>query len=246
MSKPVNVICMKWGTKFNGPYVNNLFSMVQRHLTIPHRFVCFTDDNTGFLDGVESFPLPLENLSKNVVEASWNKVAMFSKQLADLEGPTLFLDLDVLIVNNIDGFFEFEPGAFCMIDDWIKETEGNSSTLRFEVGKYSGILDYFLAHQDEVRTKYRGDQTYTSEKIREIGELHYWPKSWCCSFKHHCLPKWPMNWWQTATLPRDAKIIIFHGIPNPHEAQRGTRSKWRRVRPVPWIKDHWRTNVETS
>jgi hypothetical protein len=40
---PVNVICIKWGTKYGPDYVNRLRNMVQRHLHRPHRFVCLTE-----------------------------------------------------------------------------------------------------------------------------------------------------------------------------------------------------------
>ena len=42
-----NVICMKWGDKFGPEYVNRLHRMVEKNLTIPHRFVCFTDNGDG-------------------------------------------------------------------------------------------------------------------------------------------------------------------------------------------------------
>ena len=38
-----NVICIKWGDKFGANYVNSLYNMVERNLTLPHRFICFTD-----------------------------------------------------------------------------------------------------------------------------------------------------------------------------------------------------------
>jgi len=43
----VNVICLKWGTRYDAGYVNRLRRMVQRHLIQPHRFVCLTDDTIG-------------------------------------------------------------------------------------------------------------------------------------------------------------------------------------------------------
>lgn len=42
-----NVICIKWGDKFGSEYVNSLYKMVEKKLTIPHRFVCFTDNPEG-------------------------------------------------------------------------------------------------------------------------------------------------------------------------------------------------------
>lgn len=53
-----NVICIKWGDKFGAEYVNSLYKMVEKNLTVPHRFVCFTDNSDGFLDGIEVRPLP--------------------------------------------------------------------------------------------------------------------------------------------------------------------------------------------
>ena len=35
-----NVICMKWGNKFGPEYVNNLYYMVEKNLTIPLLWQC--------------------------------------------------------------------------------------------------------------------------------------------------------------------------------------------------------------
>jgi hypothetical protein len=239
----VNVVCMKWGTRYNGPYVNNLYSMVRRHLTSAHRFVCLTDNREGFFDGIESFPLPFADLSDGKIERSWNKVGLFGRNLAALHGPTLFLDLDLIIVRNIDCLFEYKPGEFCIIHDWSRTHEGNSSVFRLEAGKHAQLLDYFLAHPEEVRGNYRTDQAYISAKLLESGELHYWPEGWCCSFKRHCLPKWPKQWFKSAELAGEAKIVVFHGHPKPPEAAKGGRSKLRIIRPVPWIAEHWNSEA---
>jgi hypothetical protein len=230
---------MKWGTMYESSYVNNLYSMVRRHLTIPHRFVCFTDNRAGFLKGIESFPLPAPDLMGGGRNGSWNKVGLYSPKLADLEGPTLFLDLDLLIVSNIDCLFEYQPGQFCIIHDWSRTHEGNSSVFRFEAGKYGHLLEYFQAHQAELRQKYRGDQSYVSEMLLPTGQLHYWPDGWCCSFKRHCLPKWPVQWFKSAQLSPAAKIVVFHGRPKPPDAIHGMRNKLRLIRPVPWVQEHW-------
>ena len=102
--KTVNVICMKWGSKYGPEYVNTLFSMVKRHLSLPFRFVCLTDDADGFAEGVESFPIPPLDIPDGP-ERGWDKLVTFSSPLYDLEGQVLFLDLDVLVVDNIDCFF---------------------------------------------------------------------------------------------------------------------------------------------
>ena len=57
-----NILCVKWGNKFSAGYVNKLYSMVERHLTLPHRFVCLTEDPTGLNEEIETKPLLRKDL----------------------------------------------------------------------------------------------------------------------------------------------------------------------------------------
>ena len=65
----------------------------------------------------------------------------------------------------------------------------------------------------------------------------------------HCLPPWPFNLFKTAKLPKNAKILIFHGHPDPDEARDGKwslegKASWKKIykytRPTPWIEEYWR------
>ena len=75
-----NVICIKWGTKFGPEYVNKLYKMVQKNLSLPHRFVCFTDNAEGIVDGVEIRPLPELN-DEGIPDRMWKKLTVFNKEL---------------------------------------------------------------------------------------------------------------------------------------------------------------------
>ncbi|MFD2440116.1 hypothetical protein ACFSS8_08540 [Paracoccus kondratievae] len=44
MTEPVLILTMKWGTVYGAEDVNRLYRQVARHLSRPHRFICFTDD----------------------------------------------------------------------------------------------------------------------------------------------------------------------------------------------------------
>ena len=94
----VNVLCIKWGTKYGAEYVNKLRSMVGRHLGRPFRFVCLTDDTEGITPGIECRPIPAMQLGGSPWYAGWRKLAVFAPELHDLEGRVLFFDLDVVIV----------------------------------------------------------------------------------------------------------------------------------------------------
>ena len=38
------IICLKWGKKYSAEYVNKLYAMTQRNCTVPHQFICFTEN----------------------------------------------------------------------------------------------------------------------------------------------------------------------------------------------------------
>jgi len=237
----VNVICMKWGDKFPAEYVNRLYGMVSRNLTIPFRFVCFTENGDNIRQEVEIQPLPELDLPANTPERGWRKLTVFKENFGGLTGKTLFLDLDVVIVESLDDFFT-HPGEFLIAHDKKRpaKIEGNSSVFRFEIGKYPQILSYFEQNSEQVKQEVRHEQAYLSREIHKLGKLEYWPDQWVPSFKYRCCPSWLKSWFQAPFIPDSAKIIIFHGLPNPPEAIKGISGKWyRHIQPAPWIKEHW-------
>ena len=81
MNSPVNIICMKWGDKYDASYVNKLYNMVSRNLSKEFRFICLTDDNSGFLPAIESLDIPKLNLPEGIPERGWTKLVTFSKHI---------------------------------------------------------------------------------------------------------------------------------------------------------------------
>ena len=63
---PINIICMKWGDKYGADYVNRLYGMVNRNLTLPFNFVCFTENPEGIHSNVKICPLPSLGLPENI------------------------------------------------------------------------------------------------------------------------------------------------------------------------------------
>ena len=237
----VNIICMKWGDKFPPEYVNRLYGMVERNLSNKFRFVCFTENSNGIRDEVEIQDLPELDLPPDAPERGWRKLTVFREGFGGLEGKTLFLDLDVVIVGALDDFFTL-PGDFLIAHDKKnpKKVEGNSSVFRFEIGKYSEILEYFEKNSELVKSEVRHEQAYLSREIHKLGKLEYWPDEWVPSFKYRCCPSWIMSWFEAPSIPKDARVILFHGLPNPPEAITGRSGKWyRHIQPSPWIREYW-------
>lgn len=239
-----NVICMKWGRKYGPEYVNILRRMVARNLSRPHRFVCFTDDTAGLDPEVETRPLPVCRVPDRPEIQAWRKISLFTPDLADLQGPTLFLDLDVAVTGALDPFFDHEPGRFCIIHNWTHPDRrvGNSSVFRFEAGQYQYVFDEYNADPDKVANENRNEQIYVTARIDAKDGAVWWPEAWCRSFKKHCLPKGPLRRLLTpARLPEGTRVLVFHGDPNPPEAARRWVYKGHHVmRPARWILDYWR------
>jgi len=256
MPTPVNVICMKWGKLYGPEYVNCLRAGVGRHLRRPFRFVCFTDDAAGLRDDVQALPLPELGLPQGQGDLRWRKLAVFRRELHDLQGPTLFLDLDLVVVGPLDDFFEL-PGRFRIIrdDDLFRRkplrrlnperdrflhSVGNSSVFRFEVGQHGYILDAYLADPRGAAERYEISQQFQSARLAAHGELQYWPRGWCVSFKNDCVPRGLASWWRDPALPAGAKIVVFAGSPKMGEVLAGAGNRWyRRIGDVRWLHAAW-------
>lgn len=245
---------MKWGTRYGPEYVNRLFHMVQRHMSgelgKDYRFICITDDVTGLADGIETKPLPPINdqLPPNMKSKPWLKLMVTDATLFDIEGDILFFDVDLIITGPIDDFFTYEPEcSFVVIYNWTEpgKNTGNTSVFRLKVGSHPYLFKNFLADPAGMREKYKISQRYMS---RNITEMKFWPDSWCQSFKENILPPWPQRIWKTPQLPEDARVVVFHGKPDPDEARdgrwgtkpwQGWKRIYKQVRPTPWIAEHW-------
>lgn len=252
MSEKVNVLCFKWGDSYSAEYVNRLYAGVKRNLKRPFRFVCVTDNGKGLDDGVEAVAFP-----EAPVGWRWQwpnifvKLMVFKNGFADLSGPTLFLDIDQIIVGELDGFFDYKPGEFCIIRNWIEMRKrlfrkvpkiGNSSCFRFEAGKMNHVYEKFLAEMEIATQKkfFRTEQAYMTHAVG-VENVNWWPSKWVQSFKRKCMPVFPLNLFMTPVPPKRAKILCFHGRPNPPDAIFGYKGKhlntW--VKPCKWVRDLW-------
>ena len=98
-----------------------------------------------------------------------------------------------------------------------------------------------MAERDQALAQYRTvvDQRHLAEALGPDRE--WWPCEWVVSFKRHCIPTFPRNRVATPRLPPEARIVVFHGRPNPHEALAGYRSDrpHRSCLRAPWIALLW-------
>ena len=93
----INVCCVKEGGKYDSDYVNTLYLMTKRYLTIPFDFICLTENSQNLLKQIK-----VVNLEDKSIKGWWNKCLLFKPNF--LSGSCLYLDLDMIILKNIDEF----------------------------------------------------------------------------------------------------------------------------------------------
>ena len=239
------VICMKWGSLYGPDYVNRLHRGVMRNVVRPTRFIAFTDDATGLDPAIEVLPIPPVRLAEGLKPGPWRKLALWSKLLGPLAGPVLFLDLDVVLTGPLDALFDHAPGHLVLIRNWTqpRQSIGNSSVMRFEVGSAPHLLADFEREGAPLTWAMDNEQMYVTR--RSGLPLAFWPAEWCRSFKHELLPGWPARLWRPARLLPNIRVAVFTGDPRPHDALAGRwPAKWykklyKTLRPVPWLLVHW-------
>jgi len=223
------VVCLKYGDKYNADYVNKLYAMVKRNLTIDHEFVCFTENPEGINEEIRIEPLP-----DHPLKGWWYKPMFFNPNLP-IKGTILFFDLDVIIFDNIDYLFMHDPGKFYIIRDFnrfvIKNYQKfNSSVFRLNTGQHSEVWTNFIKNSESIMKRYQGDQDWIRVCITQ--NFNFWPDEWIQSYK-----------WEMRGKPRfdnrpkgqrdfavngdpiikdGTSVAVFHGDPNPHNC----KDKW--------------------
>lgn len=243
--EPVHIVCLKWGDKYPAEYVNRLYRMVSKHLTLPFVFHCLTENTQGLDEAIHVLPLQIEPGLKGW----WYKLQLFKDDFYGLSGQVMFLDLDVVILANIDALFQYHPEAFVIIKDLQSGKIYNSSVFKFRLGTQTHIWQRFLADKTRIMARMHGDQDWISECVNDAV---LWPSGWVVSFKKECNARAASSYgylgkflrsrgWLLpkgeAEPPAGAKIVYFHGKPDPDDVVNGPYDMWKQAS---WIEEQWR------
>lgn len=238
-------ICAKWGLKYPADEVNRLYRALLRVQPGPFRLICVTDNPDGIVPEVTVVPIPdLPVIGNQVMNRGWRKLTLFAPELREvIQGPTVYLDLDVVLLKPMDDFFTFDPG-FAVIRDYKRfryrnAWTGNTSTFFYDASRDYGVYPRLIELGDAVRRRYRNEQEFLCDVMRAQGLLRYWPRAWCASYKYDCVPAFPRSLFEVPAPPAEARLVVFHGRPKPEEAVAGIGAKWYRpMKPAPWLKPY--------
>jgi len=231
----INIVCLKWGTKYSAAYVNRLYYAVERHTTKDFQFWCFTEDTNGIDVHVKTLPLQYPDQ----LESWWNKISLFDSDNGLPLGEQIFyVDLDTLIVDNIDQLLtDVVPDIIVLRDFYhgIARTAGKigSGLMSWRHGNYDTVWREFIQNpKAAIASVYpHGDQHWVES---QIDAWYYWQDLFpdaVVSFKMHC----------QQGIPQGSRIICYHGNPGIPESVTFTGRDWRwKLTPQPWVLDHWR------
>lgn len=227
------IVCLKWGDKYSAEYVNKLHNMVAKHCTLDYEFVCFTENSAGIDKNIRTEPLP-----SLPVKGWWYKPYFFSSKLP-INGTLLYLDLDLIVFENIDKFFSYKPEQnFVIIRDFNRINRGNwdrinSSVFRLKTGSKADKYDEFVSNPANAMRRLQGDQDWM---YKHCAPWDYWPDEWVESYK------WEMRGRQYLGIVNGVRnfvhpgepivkphtsIAVFHGKPDIHEVT------------DQWVLDNW-------
>lgn len=224
MKDQLNIVCFlwhgdRWTKQDNGvEYVNRLFRAVSRNLTLPHRFICLSNLDVTFDEGVEVLPLNAP---------SWKgclpKVTMFNPELK-LQGQVLSLDIDVVITGSLDDIASYR-GDFAVRSSFQpgKEHEMDGDIVGFKVG--FGVDKIWTPLFEDPRLaeiQTGGRERYWYRQQLGTKNMDRWQDLYpnqLVSYKRHVAK---------VGLKKEARIVSCHGKPRPHELkQRWAKQNWR-------------------
>lgn len=193
--------------------------MIERYAPAPFELYCMTDNRTNIRSEVEIVDFP----AGNDLELWWNKMYMFRDFVGDTH---LFFDLDVVIHNSLEYFFNNKPTLPTFISSrWkdnrtvdINDTHINSSVVMWNDAQY--LWDCFDHDPNRYMSIYKGIDRFI----------------WNEALPHTTFPDGHIySYWKGASsddnkaelFRKDYSVCIVNHSPKPHEIKSS------------WIHDYW-------
>ena len=225
----VDCACVIHDRKYDWTYVERLYNMVTRHLSVPVKFHVYTEHHRSVPPHMIKHCLEDWPGVSGPRKSWWYKLHLFNPE--HFQGPLLYFDLDCVIVRNIDWILNLSTEKFWSIRDFKYLQSDmynmiNSSVMWWHTTQFEYVWKEFNNHKiDQVIKKYQGDQDFLHSVI-PIAERRYFEDPYFQSYR-----------WQVAdggwdfkqrrvkdpgtgcTISPSCSVVVFHGSPKPHEVR---------------------------
>lgn len=220
----MNVVCVKWGSKYGPEYVNKLHSMVKRNMPIDFQFFCYTDNAEGIDSDIQTITIDSD------LTEWWPKIDLLNIMT---KGETVLLDLDVVILNPLERLCSVKTRTVSVLYSQWKEgfvqplakerfpTLYNSSIMKWTDDQGKAVYDYFQKHKQSILFKYSGIDRFLFNEQIHVDVL---PTSIAYSY-------WKGVRFMKDTTPEklrsDYEVCILNHGNKQHELDT-------------WVKDYWK------
>lgn len=214
----ISVACCLWGSWPDGDrelgivYVNKLYRMIQRYLTLPHRFFCFTDQ---WKDGLFEDDIHVRPIDVPITIREIGKWYVYNEDNG-LTGRVLSMDLDTVIVGDMNAFVRQDKKFI------VRKTFGagrrkhnvcnkiGGGLVAFDAGRYWFLWQVLKRDPKWVKELTGGDERIGLSRFIPKDHIHFW---------QDVLPKrlLRLNQYQRMNYPKRTVILAFTGHPRPHE-----------------------------
>lgn len=235
------VICFKWKgpqnyrSKFSARNVNVLHNMFRRHLHMPFKFICITDDPEDIDPSIETVPLwrdygDMDSPHGRHEPSCFRRLRLFARDAGKLIGADRFAwcDLDVVLTNDVTPLFD-RPEPIVLLPTTNPKIPFNGSLVLMDAGCRPEVWETFdplTSPKRNVRAAcYGSDQGQISYCLKDKNEAAWkvGPEGDGIYFYHRHCPN--------SDLPVDARLVSFHGRGDPWSPQRQHLS---------WVREHYR------
>lgn len=139
----INILCLKWGTKYSAKYVNRLYNQCIDHIKIPFAFHCITDN----IEGLKSDVITHDIAKYKIPNGEWGGYVWTSEKIKAVtdpifEGKILLLDIDMLILKDWTEYLsEYNPSKLTVIKSpWVDRNHLHANFGSFGTGVNSSII----------------------------------------------------------------------------------------------------------
>ena len=188
------IICVRWGNKYDFTYVKKLKEQCEENCSVPFNFYCLTDSlinlpDRPYIPKQIQLPTYWDKYYMKDRNFFWayRKCYMFrdderDEDFGEIEGNKfLFLDLDVIIHQDLKYFFDLPMDKPYIVRGWWnntstvkrnfskhKSTPLNSSVIRWDRGQLNDVWNQINANPEVIFFTYPSLDNYLNHKWYNI------------------------------------------------------------------------------
>ena len=233
----IDCACLIHDTMYDWTYVDRLYNSLCRNLTPEVRLHVFTESNRHVPKPYVRHDIEEWDRIRGPKSSWWYKIQLFNEQ-HDI-GQMLYFDLDTVIVGNIDWLWQVDRHRLWAARDFkylMKSSRwtANSSVMWFDPHRFRRIYREF-DHIEILspRCRWHGDQDYITEKA--ANDIAYYSTDRILSYRWQVAEggydfryRKPLDPGGPSKISENTSVLIFHGLPKPHEVK------------DPLVLEHWR------